>query len=113
MKAFFQWFDTVEIDEFARSIAADLVKRAPPGALDARDEKTAKRLRNTHQAVFSRAEQFARTHKLNIYKKARLGNQFRWALKEAGYPKAFVETWTYELITLIALKSATPREPGR
>ncbi len=50
---------------------------------------------------------------LNIYKKARLGNQFRWALKEAGYPKAFVETWTYELITLVALKSAPPRAPGR
>ena len=30
-----------------------------------------------------------------------------------GYPKAFVETWTYELITLIALKSAPPRTPGR
>jgi len=113
MMAFFQWFDTAEIDEFARSIAAELVRRAPPAALDARDEKTAKRLRNTHQAVFSRAGQFARTHKLNIYKKARLGNQFRWALKEAGYSKAFVESWTYELITLVALKSTTPGELGR
>src|SRR5437879_6850043 len=82
MMAIFQWFDTEEIDEFARSIAAELVRRAPPAGLDARDEKTSKRLRNTHHAVFSRAEQFARTHKLNLYKKARLGNQFRWALKE-------------------------------
>ncbi len=113
MMAILQWFDTEEIDEFARSIAAELVKRAPPAGLDAHDEKKSKRLRNTHHAVFSRAEQFARTHKLNIYKKARLGNQFRWALKEAGYPKAFVETWTYELITLVALKSAPPRAPGR
>ena len=113
MMAIFQWFDTEEIDEFARSIAAELVKRAPPAGLEAQDEKASKRLRNMHQAVFSRAQQFARTHKLNIYKKARLGNQFRWALKEAGYPKAFVETWTYELITLIALKSAPPPTPGR
>src|SRR5258708_6738430 len=71
MMAILQWFDTEEIDEFARSIAAELVKRAPPAGLDAHDEKTSKRLRNTHHAVFSRAEQFARTHKLNIYKKAR------------------------------------------
>jgi len=113
MMAIFQWFDTEKIDEFVRSIAVELVKRVPPAALDARDEKTAKRLRNTHRAVFSRAEQFARTHKLNIYKKARLGNQFRWALKEAGYPKAFVESWTYELITLVTLKSTAPRGPGR
>ncbi|TMH42020.1 MAG: hypothetical protein E6H56_06355, partial [Betaproteobacteria bacterium] len=67
MMAIFQWFDTEEIDEFARSIAAELVKRAPPAGLEAQDEKASKRLRNTHQAVFSRAEQFARTHKLNIY----------------------------------------------
>jgi hypothetical protein len=26
--AFFQWFDAEELDEFARSIAAELVKRA-------------------------------------------------------------------------------------
>jgi hypothetical protein len=104
--AFFGWFDTGEVDEFARSIAAELVKRVPPTSLEARDEKAAKRLANTHQAVFSRAGQFARTHKLNVYKKARLGNQFRWALKEAGYPAEFVQSWTYELVTLITLKAA-------
>lgn len=113
MMAIFQWFDTDEIDEFVRSIAAELVKRTPPAALDARDEKMPKRLRSTYRAVFSRAEQFARTHKLNIYKKARLGNQFRWALKEAGYPKEFVESWTYELVTLVTLESTAPRESGR
>src|SRR5258708_21558522 len=113
MKAILQCVDTEEIDEFARSIAAELVKRAPPAGLDAHDEKTSKRLRNTHHAVFSRAEQCARTHKLNIYKKARLGNQFRGALKEAGYPKAFVDTSPCELNTLVALKPAPPRPLGR
>jgi hypothetical protein len=103
--AFFSWFDTKEIDEFASSIAAELVKRVPPGALQEQDEKAAKRLKSTHQAVFSRAEQFAREHTLNVYKKARLGNQFRWELKEAGYPAGFVRSWTYELVTLVALNS--------
>ena len=103
--ALFSWFDTGEIDDFARSIAAELVKRVPPASLEDRDEKAAKRLASTHQAVFSRAGQFARTRKLNVYKKARLGNQFRWALKEAGYPGEFVQSWTYELVTLITLKS--------
>src|SRR6266545_806773 len=112
MMAIFQWFDTEEIDEFAQSIAAELVKRAPPAGLEAHDEKTSKRLRNTHHAVFSRAERFARTHRLNIYKKARLGNQFRWALKEAGYPPEFVDSWTYELVTLITLSSTARKEPG-
>jgi hypothetical protein len=103
--ALFSWFDTGEVDDFARSIAGELVKRAPPASLEGADEKAAKRLASTHQAVFSRAETFARTHKLNVYKKARLGNQFRWALREAGYPVKFIESWTYELVTLITVKS--------
>ena len=107
------WFDTKEIDEFARSIAADLVKRVPPGKLEGHDEKTAKRLWNTHRAVFARAQQFARAHKLNVYKKARLGNQFRWELKEAGYPSEFVQSWTYELVTLISTVLKDPKEPRR
>src|SRR5437879_13181792 len=108
MMAIFQWFDTEEIDEFARSIAAELVRRAPPAGLAARDEKTSKRLRNTHHAVFSRAEQFARTPNLNLYKKARLGNQFRWRLKRAGYPRASVEQWPYERIARVPSKSKAP-----
>jgi hypothetical protein len=60
----FQWFDTVEIDEFSRAIAAELVKRAPRSPGRTR-RKTAKR-RETRIRRFSCAEQFARTHKLNI-----------------------------------------------
>ena len=105
----FRWFDTREIDELAKAIAAELVTRVPPSALDSHTKKAADRLRNTHDAIFARAGKFARTHPLNIYKKARLGNQFRWALKDAGYPPEFVESWTYELALLITLNN-TPRK---
>ena len=105
----FQWFDTEAVDELARAIAGELVKRVPPSALDSHTKKAADRLRNTHDAIFARAGKFARTHPLNIYKRARLGNQFRWALNEAGYPPEFVESWTYELAILITLNN-TPRK---
>lgn len=108
-----QWFDTAESDELARAIAAELVKRVPPASLDAHSKKAAERLRNTHDAIFDRAAKFARTHKLNIYKKARLGNQFQWALKEAGYPPEFVQSWTYELVTLVSINSIAHKEPHR
>jgi hypothetical protein len=107
---FLDWFDTNDQDEFVRAIAAELIKRVPPDMLPSRDKKAADRLRNTHDAVFTRAAKFARTHELNIYKKARLGNQFRWALKEAGYTPEFVESWTYELVTLIALSPAVDKK---
>ncbi len=107
----FQWFETRELDALAAAIAAELVQRVPPSALDARTKKAADRLRNTHDAIFARAGKFARTHRLNLYKKARFGNQFRWALKEAGYPPEFVDSWTYELVTLITLSSTARKEP--
>src|SRR5471030_266883 len=105
------WFDTKDQDELIRAIAAELIKRLPPDTLPSRDKKAADRLRNTHDAVFARAAKFARTHKLNIYKKARFGNQFRWALKEAGYPPEFVESWTYDFVTLVTLSAASDKKP--
>jgi len=107
------WFRTREVDELAAAIAAELVKRVPPAALESHTRKAAQRLRNTHEAIFARAGKYARTHPLNVYKRARLGNQFRWALKEAGYPREFVEAWTYELVTLITLNMTAFKEPGR
>jgi hypothetical protein len=106
------WFDTRDGDELIRAIAAELIKRIPPDTLPSRDKKAADRLRNTRDAVFARAAKFARTHKLNIYKKARLGNQFRWALREAGYPPEFVESWTYDFVTLVTLSPAGDKKPG-
>src|SRR5476651_2895899 len=105
------WFDTKDEDALIRAIAAELIKRFPPDTLPSRDKKASDRLRNTHDAVFARAAKFARTHKLNIYKKARLGNQFRWALREAGYPPEFVESWTYELVTLVSLSPDVDKKP--
>jgi hypothetical protein len=107
----FQWFDTAEIDELARSISSELAKRVPPASLKSHTKQAADQLRNTHDAIFSRAGKFARTHKLNLYKKARLGNQFRWSLREAGYPPEFVQAWTYELVTLITISSIASKEP--
>jgi hypothetical protein len=108
----FGWFDTREIDELAQAIAAELAKRIPPSKLDSHTKQAANRLRNTHDAVFARVGKYARTHKLNIYKKARFGNQFRWALREAGYPPEFVESWTYELVLLITLNTRARETPA-
>ena len=44
-------------------------------------------------------------HKLGVYKKARLGNTFRWELEELGYSKKFVETATEGLVVYLTRKS--------
>lgn len=109
----FQWFDTREIDEFGRSIASELTKRVPLSSLDSGKKKTVGQLKSSHHAIFTRAEHFAHGHRLNFYKRARLGNSFRWALRDAGYPPDLVEAWTYELVTMITLESKAGRKKDR
>lgn len=108
-----QWFDTSEIDEFGRSIASELTKRVPPSSLDNAKKKTVGQLKSSHHAIFNRAEHFVRNHQLNFYKRARMGNSFRWALKDAGYPPDLVEAWTYELVTMITLESKAGQKKAR
>src|SRR5260221_50460 len=67
---FGDWFNCREIDELVDSIVADLVKRFPPGGLGGMPaEKAAKRLKGVHNAAFNRVDTFARSRRLNLYKK--------------------------------------------
>lgn len=93
------------VDAFAKGLAQDLAKRYPP-ALDKGSERkvSQKRLTNILEDTFSRAIEFKRQHKLGVYKKARLGNTFRWELQEMGYSEKFVEIATEGLIVYITRK---------
>jgi len=108
------WFNVNEVDEFADSIIADLVKRMPPSKLEARLDVTGKKavekLRKAHDAIFKRIETFAGSHVLNIYKKARLANRIKWSLTEAGYPFGFVDTLTVQLLNVVTYASLARKQ---
>lgn len=103
------WFNTREVDEFAASIASDLVARFPPSELEQQRRKGPARYRKAHDLVFSKAEDFVRTHKLNLYTKARLGSQFKAALTNAGYAPDFVDSVGYELTAFVARQALKPK----
>lgn len=107
-----QWFDATEVDGFADSIIAELRSRYPPSGVELPARKAIERLRKSFGRLFDRIDAFARETRLNLYKKARLGNRVRWALKEAGYPEEFVEAFTRELVTHVAL-ARKASAPGR
>lgn len=103
---FGDWFNCKEIDALVDSIVADLMERFPPGEVDLPVEKAAKRLKGVHNAAFSRVETFARSRPLNLYKKAHLGNRFKWSLREAGYAGEFADALASEFVTLVTYASA-------
>jgi len=100
-----RWFDTKELDEFADSLVADLTKHFPPAGAAISGKKTFERLRRLFGATFGRIDQFARSHTLNLYTKARFANRVRWALKEAGYPPDFVAAMTQEIMVHVTVAS--------
>jgi hypothetical protein len=93
------------VDAFAKELAEELSKRYPP-ALDQSGGQTLseKRLTRILEDMCNKAAEFKNEHKLGVYKKARLGNTFRWELEEKGYSKKFIETATEGLVVYLARK---------
>ena len=99
-----KWFDTKKVDEFAEMLVAELTKRVPP-KVEGTQKRLLLKLSKVHGALLDRASEFVESQRPNFYQKARLGNHFKWRLKDAGYPEDFVNAWTYELVTFVTLKS--------
>jgi hypothetical protein len=108
-----KWFDSTEVDKFADWLTSELLKRYPPTGLDADPKKATRRLQKVHDNLFRRLEAFAREHTLNLYTRARLGNRVKWAMREAGYPPNFVEAFSHEVVTVISVVHARPRQASQ
>jgi hypothetical protein len=98
-----QRFDTKDVEEFAAALATDLGRRFPPTS-EARTDPGAKhQIKVILEGLGARAVRYHVDHKLGIYKKAKLGNVFRWRLKEIGFSDTFAEHATREIVTRLAV----------
>lgn len=88
------WFDASQAINFGVLLAKIVMEKMP---LDAPGAK-AKIAEKKKDALFNRMAleiaRFREKNKLNIYKKAKLGNAFKWTLRDAGYDQAYVDTMT-------------------
>jgi len=95
-----------QVDEFAKSLAHELAKQCPPDPSGGgRPNVAPKRLISALEQVFGKALGFREQHGLGIYRKARLGNAFRWELSDLGYGKEFIEDVTQRMIVHISRKA--------
>ena len=98
----FKFFSGSKVDEFAKSLAQDIAKRYPPAIANNPDQLVSqKRLTSILEEAFTQAHRFNQEHKLGMFKKAKLGNTFRWELKEMGYDEKFVDMATEGLVVYI------------
>jgi hypothetical protein len=101
--ALFGLLDTREIEDFGIVLANDLGRRFPPASEARTDPGAQYQLKVILEGLGARAVRFHLDKKLNVYKKAKLGNVFKWRLKELGYSDEFAERATKEIITRLAV----------
>lgn len=93
------WLDATEAVAFAKDIARDvdqLFPREPQKGRTSKklDLKNRKRLAQ----IVGRTRAFAREHPLNVYKKGKLLNTLKWALRESGHDQVLID----EIVALLA-----------
>lgn len=105
MLKFFQQKNSTDIKEFATGLANKLTKRYPPQT----DQQTGKRpsvnrLTRIVEETSVSATKFSVDKKLGWLGKAKLANEFRWSLSEAGYTKEFVDFATEAMVVYLNQK---------
>ena len=84
------WFDAGAASAFGASLAAFFAQRVPPD-VKLSDKKFAAKAQDVLNKMALQVDRFKAENELNTYKKAKLGNAFKWALRDAGYEAAYVE----------------------
>ncbi|CAD5373157.1 conserved hypothetical protein [Rubrivivax sp. A210] len=93
----FGWFDARAARSFGSELALAFMALVPADA-KMTDRKFEAKARSALTQLGRRVADFTREHRLNGYQKARLGNAFKWALKDAGYDAAYIDKLTDWLI---------------
>jgi hypothetical protein len=80
-------------EEFGRSLAQFYVERVPFESPFS-TKKFATKTQEVLKKVELKVQQFRAGRSLNVYKKAKLGNAFKWFLRDAGYDTEYVDGLT-------------------
>ena len=93
----FSWLDARDAQKFGISLAEFFMERIPLEMPNKKIKSLAKK-QEVLNTMFSQIPPFKMKHKLNIYKKAKLGNAFKWKLLEADYDPELVDELTKVLM---------------
>ncbi|MCR4304501.1 MAG: hypothetical protein NUV63_09810 [Gallionella sp.] len=91
------WLDARDAQKFGITLAEFFMERIPLEMPDKKIKSLARK-QEVLDKMFLQIEVFKIKHKLNIYKKAKLGNAFKWKLLDADYDPALVDDLTKVLM---------------
>ncbi|MEY4268551.1 MAG: hypothetical protein RIS90_3086 [Pseudomonadota bacterium] len=87
------------INTTVEALVRELVRRYPPSMASGEGRRLSPQaVTNILEAVIGKAVAKSQELELGVVGKARLSNNFKWALKEQGYPEAFIDLVTEALV---------------
>ncbi len=87
------WFDAAASKKFGATLAVFFLERVPKAA-EKTDRDFAKKVDAALEKMVFQIVQFKQQHKLNMYKKAQLANEFKWALIDGGVQPDYADDIT-------------------
>jgi hypothetical protein len=87
------WFDARAAQNFGSELARSFMTRVPADA-KLSDRKFEAKAKTALLQLERSIADFRASHRLNFYRKAKLGNAFKWTLKDAGYDPTYVDKLT-------------------
>jgi hypothetical protein len=93
----FSWLDARDAQQFGKTLADFLIERIPMEESGQKSKSMAKK-QEVLDKIFLQIDIYKVNHKLNLYKKAKLANAFKWKLLDAKYQPAFVDELTKILL---------------
>lgn len=94
------WFDAAESKKFGTTLAQFVIEKIPKASHKS-DKEFARKVDYSLEKMTVQIVQFKQQHQLNTYKKAQLGNAFKWTLLDAGFSADYVDELTKWLLQKI------------
>lgn len=88
-----KWFAAKEEAAFGESLAHFYIERVPFESPFS-TKKFAAKTQEVLKKLDLQIQQFKAGRPLNVYKKAKLGNAFKWTLRDAGYDTEYADGLT-------------------
>jgi len=91
------WFNARDAQQFGTTLADFFIDRIPPEESGKKNKADAKR-QEVMQKMLQQIQIYKVNNKLNIFKKAKLANSFKWKLLDANFDPEFVDELTKILL---------------
>jgi tetratricopeptide (TPR) repeat protein len=104
------WFNTREASETGTALADGFLLQTASGARRSRDNAQTEneQVERLMEKFLQQVDRQARPLKLNLFKRARLANSFKWRLLEKGVEQQVVDDLTRALVLRISGNAANP-----